>query len=64
MQKNLEDKSINQISKEINISKGKVHYAIKEWKDKLVSTDYDEIFTFAKLVNRSNITIEQCTPKF
>ena len=55
---------MDQIARETNISKGKVHYVIKGWKDKIDSADYDEIATFAKQLNKSNITIEQCAQGF
>jgi hypothetical protein len=64
IQKHLEGKSMDQIARETNISKGKVHYVIKGWKDKIDSADYDEIATFAKQLNKSNITIEQCAQGF
>ena len=46
MQKYLQGKSMNQISKAIRISKGKVHYIIKDWKESIESTDIDKMWSF------------------
>ncbi len=53
---------MNQIVDETSISKGKVHYLITEWKNKI--SDIDEIRGFTVLVKKSNISIEQCAQSF
>ena len=55
---------MNQIANETGILKGKVHYLIKEWKDKMGSSDIDEIKEFASLVKKSGISIDQCAKGF
>jgi len=55
---------MDQISKETLFSKGKVHYLIKNWKEKVKETDLDEVRGFSSLVKKSNISIEQCTQGF
>jgi len=64
IQNYLEGKSMNQIAKETRISKGKVHYIIKGWKNKLGTSSTDKITEFAQAVNRSGITIKQCAQGF
>ena len=64
IQKRLEGKSVKQIVRETNISKGKVQYMINGWKQKMGSLSVDEITDFASLVKRSDITIEQCAQGF
>ena len=63
-QKYLQGKSMNQIAIETGVSKGKVHYLIKEWKDKMGSSDIDEIKEFMGLVKKSGVSIEQCAKGF
>lgn len=48
------------IAKENNISTGLVSGIIKNWKEKIKICDIDELRRFAKMVNKSGITIEQC----
>jgi hypothetical protein len=55
---------MNQIVKETQISKGKVHYLIINWKEKTKETDIDKVRDFSNLVKRSSISIEQCTQGF
>ncbi len=55
---------MNEIVKEIGISKGKVQYITKEWKNKLGTSFTDEIVEFSTLVKKSGITIEQCAQGF
>ena len=55
---------MNQIANETGISKGKVHYLINEWKDKIGSSDIDEIKEFVGLVKKSGISIDQCAKGF
>ena len=63
-QKYLQGKSMNKIANETRISKGKVHYLISEWKDKMGSSDIDEIKEFVGLVKKSGISIDQCMKGF
>lgn len=46
IQKYLQGKSMNKIVIETKISKGKVHYIINDWKNKLATTSADEIISF------------------
>ncbi len=56
---------MNQIVAETNISKGKVHYLINEWKEKIArSEDIDEIRDFIVLARKADMSIEQCTQGF
>ena len=55
---------MNKIANETGISKGKVHYLISEWKDKMGSSDIDEIKEFVGLVKKSGMSIEQCALGF
>ncbi len=55
---------MNKIANETKISKGKVHYLINEWKDKIGSSDIDEIKEFVGLVKKSGISIDQCAKGF
>jgi hypothetical protein len=60
IQKNLQGKSMIQIVDENRISKGKVHYLIIDWKNKISVSSPDEIRDFTVLVRKSNMSIEQC----
>ena len=60
IQKYLQGKSMNLISKETQISKGKVHYLIKNWKERLEGSDIEKIREFSNQVKSSNVSIEQC----
>jgi hypothetical protein len=60
IQKNLQGKSMIQIVDETRISKGKVHYLIIDWKNKISVSSPDEIRDFTVLVRKSNMSIEQC----
>ena len=55
---------MNLISKETQISKGKVHYLIKNWKERLEGSDIEKIREFSNLVKSSNVSIEQCAQGF
>ena len=55
---------MNKIANETGISKGKVHYLISEWKDKMGSSDIDEIKEFVGLVKKSGMSIDQCALGF
>ena len=55
---------MNQIADETGISKGKVHYLITDWKQKITLQNVDEIRSFVVLANKSNITVEQCAQGF
>ena len=52
IQKYLQGKSMNQIVAETRISKGKVHYLITDWKNKIAISDIDEIRDFIVLLKR------------
>ena len=62
--KYLDGKSMDKIVNETEISKGKVHYIIKDWKNKLGTASADQIIDFTRLVKKSGITVEQCTEGF
>src|SRR6478735_1852533 len=64
IQKYIQGKSMNLISKETQISKGKVHYLIKNWKERLEGSDIEKIREFSNLVKSSNVSIEQCAQGF
>ena len=64
IQKYLQGKSMNQIAQETGISKGKVHYLIRDWKDKISIPNIEEIRDFIDLVKKSSLSIEQCTQGF
>jgi hypothetical protein len=64
IQKNLQGKSMIQIVDETRISKGKVHYLIIDWKNKMSVSAPDEIRDFTVLVRKSNMSIEQCAQGF
>jgi hypothetical protein len=64
IQKYLQVKSMNQIVDETRISKGKVHYLIIDWKNKMSVSAPDEIRDFTVLVRKSNMSIEQCAQGF
>ena len=51
---------MDKISKETGISKGKVHYLINDWQDKIGRSDVEELRRFIVLVNKSGINIGQC----
>ena len=55
---------MHKIVQETGISKGKVHYLIKEWKQSITEQNIDEIRDFIVLVKKSNISIEQCAQGF
>ena len=54
---------MNQIVNETSISKGKVHYLITDWKNK-IHPDIDKIRDFTVLVRKSNMSIQQCAQGF
>ena len=56
----LQGKSMNQISEETGISKGKVHYLINDWQDKIGRPDVEELRRFVVLIKKSGINIGQC----
>ncbi len=55
---------MNLIADETGISKGKVHYLITNWKQKIKLQDIDEIREFTVLVRKSNMSIQQCVQGF
>ena len=60
IQKYLNGKTLDQIAKETNLSKGTVYNLVKRWKDNLGSIGVDEIREFAITVNKSGLTIQEC----
>jgi hypothetical protein len=60
IQNYLQGKSMNQISNETGISKGKFHYLINDWQDEIGSPDIEELRGFVVLVKKSRINIGQC----
>ncbi|MGN6624755.1 MAG: hypothetical protein ACTHKK_11490, partial [Candidatus Nitrosocosmicus sp.] len=64
MKKYLQGKSMDKIVKETTRSKGKVHYIINDWQNKLGTASADEIIDFTRLVKKSGITVEQCAEGF
>ena len=60
IQNYLQGKSMDKISKETGISKGKVHYLINDWQDKIGRPDVEELRRFVVLVKKSGINIGQC----
>jgi Homeodomain-like domain-containing protein len=61
---NISRKTLDQIVKETGLSKGTVYNIINRWKDNLGSTGIEEIREFASIVNKSGLTIPQCTQGF
>ena len=55
---------MNQIAHETSISKGKVHYLITDWINKISISDIEKIRNFTVLVRKSNMSIEQCAQGF
>ncbi|WP_458719520.1 helix-turn-helix domain-containing protein [Candidatus Nitrosocosmicus sp. R] len=64
IQKYLNGKTLDQIVKETNLSKGTVYNLVKRWKDKLGSIGIEEIREFATVVSKSGMTIQQCAQGF
>lgn len=60
----LNAKTLNQIANETGISKGKVHYVIKDWKDKIAIPNIEEVRDFAVKVRKSGMSIKQCAQGF
>ena len=56
----LNGKSMDQIVSETGVSKGKVHYLIKGWKDEIGVPDIDDLREFSVTVRKSGISIGQC----
>jgi hypothetical protein len=64
IQKYLNGKTLDQIVKETNPSKGTVYNLVKRWKDKLGSIGIEEIREFATVASKSGMTIQQCAQGF
>lgn len=60
----LKGKSMDQIASETNVSKGKVHYLINDWKKEIAIPDIDEMREFSVTVRKSGISIGQCAQGF
>ena len=64
IQKYLNGKTLDQIVKETNLSKGTVYNLVKRWKSNLGSIGIEEIREFATVVSKSGMTIQQCAQGF
>ncbi len=64
VQEYLKGKTLNQIANETGISKGKVHYLVGNWKDKMGIPNIEEIRDFVVMVRKSGISIKQCAQGF
>ncbi len=60
----LNGKTLNQIVNETGISKDKVHYSIKNWKNKVGIPNVEEVRDFTVLVRKSGMSIKQCAQGF
>ena len=60
----LNGKSMDQIASETNVSKGKVHYLINNWKAEIGAPDIDTLREFSVTVRKSEISIGQCAQGF
>ncbi|MBA3284333.1 MAG: hypothetical protein H0U27_04650, partial [Nitrosopumilus sp.] len=60
IQEYLKGKTLNQIANETGISKGKVHYLIGNWKNKMGMPNIEEVRDFVVTVRKSGISIKQC----
>ena len=64
IQKYLNGLSLNDIAKEISISKGSVSNLIKAWKASMLGIGIEEVRAFASEVRKSGMTIPQCAEGF
>ena len=55
---------MDQIVSETNVSKGKVHYLINDWKNEIGLPYIDELREFSVTVRKSGISIGQCVQGF
>ena len=60
IQKYLHAFSMNEIVREIPLSKGTVHGIIQDWRSNVGGTNIEEIRAFTSEVRKSGITIEEC----
>src|SRR3954468_22573333 len=60
----LKGKAMDQIASETNVSKGKVHYLISDWKKEIGEPDIDTLREFSVTVRKSGISIGQCSQGF
>jgi hypothetical protein len=60
IQKYLHAFSMNEIVREIPLSKGTVHGIIQDWRSNVGGTNTEEIRAFTSEVRKSGITIEEC----
>ena len=60
VQKYLHSQSMNEIAREIPLSKGTVNNIIQDWRSTLNGTNVDEIRAFTSEVRKSGITIQEC----
>jgi len=60
VQKYLHSLSMNEIAREIPLSKGTVNNIIQDWRSTIGGTNIDEIRAFTSEVRKSGITIQEC----
>ena len=60
----LNGNSMDQIASETNVSKGKVHYLINNWKKEIGEPDIGTLREFSIKVRKSRISIGQCAQGF
>jgi hypothetical protein len=60
IQKYLHAFPMNEIVREIPLSKGTVHGIIQDWRSNVGGTNIEEIRAFTSEVRKSGITIEEC----
>ena len=60
VQKYLHSHSMNEIAREIPLSKGTVNNIIQDWRSTIGGTNIDEIRAFTSEVRKSGITIQEC----
>ncbi len=64
IQEYLKGRTLNQIANETGISKGKVHYLIDNWKNRIGIPNIEEVRDFVVTVRKSVISIKQCAQGF
>ena len=64
IQKYLNGKSMDQIVSETNVSKGKVHYIINDWKNGIGIPNIEDLRDFSVTSRKSGISIGQCAQGF
>ena len=64
IQKYLNGKTLDQIAKETNLSKGTVYNLVRLWKDDLGNIGIEKMREFAIIVSKSGITVQECAQGF